>query len=160
MKIALIYYSLTGNVNYVVNILKDLINCDIYEVEYDGYPKKGLKKFFCCGKSACLEEIVDIKCNCNIDKYDHIVLAFPIWASNITPPIRSFIEMNKNKLTNKTVSVIISYSGGGDKKVIEKLKNCLKVNGFQHIMFLKNPKTNNEYENIEEFSDKLIKEID
>lgn len=147
MKIALIYYSLTGNTEYIAKKIGDKICVDFYKIKVvSEYPKKGFRKFLYCGKSAVFEENVKVECDCDVNKYDYIILGTPIWASNITPPLRSFINKNIYKFNNKRISVFLSFSGGGDKRAIKKLKECLKVNSFEHELILKNKDNNKEIE--------------
>ena len=156
MNVLIVYYSLTGDTEYIVQEIEKKIKCDLFKIELvNEYPKKGFKKFFFCGKSACLEDLVEFKNGCNLDKYDEVILANPIWASNITPPLRSFIIKNRNKLKDKKISIVLSYSGGGDKKVIEKFRECLDVSCFQQVLVLKNSRKSNIDKQIEEFCYKL-----
>ena len=48
--------------------------------------------------------------------YERVILGFPVWAGNVTPPIRSFIAENRNRLRNMTVSV--TYEKDSDVSTI------------------------------------------
>ena len=59
------------------------------------YPRKGALKFLVGGKSACLAETPKLRpYEFNADDYARIIFGFPVWAGNVTPPIRTFIEEN------------------------------------------------------------------
>ena len=73
-------------------------------------------------------------------KYDFIILGTPVWASNFTPPIRTFIVDNKDKLKNKKIAIFICYSGGGAEKVVSKLKEILEIENFEAELILIDPK--------------------
>lgn len=158
MKIALIYYSLTGNTEYIAKKISNKISVDLYKIQVvSEYPKNGFKKFLYCGKSAVFEENILIKCDCDLDKYNYIILGTPIWASNITPTLRSFINKNFNSFNNKRISVFLSFSGGGEKRTLNKLKECLKVDSFEHELILKSDVNNDN--KIEEFIKSICESI-
>ena len=92
------------------------------------------------------------------DKEQENILKHFIGTSNITLPLRSFIERNKNKLKDKKISIVLTYSGGGDVKTIKKLKECLKVDSFQQILVLKNRKNSNIDKILENFCNNLRKD--
>ena len=139
MKMALIYYSLTGNTEYVAKEISKRLNVDVFKINLKkDFPKKGFKKYFICGKSASLEEDVIFECKCDLEKYDSIIFGTPIWASNISSPLRSYINYNIEKIKNKKIYVYLCYMGGGESKALNKLSDCLKGNTFQHLV-LRNP---------------------
>ena len=137
-----VYYSMTGNVHYVAGILKEKMNIDLLRIEpVKEYPDKGFKKFFWGGKSAVMKETPNlVKYQFDSNKYDEIIIGTPVWASNITPPIRTFINENKDSLKNKKISVVISNSGGNAIKVIDKLKKELGIDKFNSELILIDPK--------------------
>ena len=45
--------------------------------------------------------------------YDEIIIVFPVWAGNITPPIRTFVADNLEKLKGKKISAFACQSGEG-----------------------------------------------
>jgi flavodoxin len=156
MKTIIVYYSLTGNTEYVSNIIKDKLKTDILKLEpIKKYHDKGFTKFLFGGKSAVMKEEPSLKeYNFNGDKYDNVILALPVWASCITPPIRTFIKENRESLKDKSISIVICYSGGGADKVIDKTKEFLEIDSFKHELILIDPK-----DKPNEGNDKLIEEF-
>ena len=155
-----VYYSMTGNVHYIAGILKEKMNIDLLRIEpVKEYPDKGFKKFFWGGKSAVMKETPTlIKYKFDSNKYDEIILGTPVWANNITPPIRTFIKENKDKLKDKKISVVISNSGGNAIKVIDKLKNELGIDTINSELILIDPKDKQNEDNnlkIENFIKKI-----
>ena len=141
MKKIFVYYSLTGNLDYVASILKKEKDIDILKLEpVKEYPNSGFKKFLWGGKSAVMKEKPQlVKYDFN-DNYDEIIIGTPIWAGTFTPPIRTFIMENKNKLNNKKISIILTCSGGNAIKALKELKSELGIEKFNNELTLIDPK--------------------
>ena len=152
MKCAIVYYSMSGNTEYVANIISNKINGELIKIiPKKEYPNKGIIKFIWGGKSAIMGETPELeKYDFNADKYNCIIFGTPVWASSFTPPIRTFIKENKDKLKNKKIAVFTCYSGGGAQNAIEKIKQYLEIDSFKAELMLIDPKNkeSNEIENV------------
>ena len=160
MKKAIVYYSMSGNTDYVAKKISEKIESDLIRIiPKKAYPSKGFIKFMWGGKSAIMGETPKLEeYNFNAENYDEIIIGTPVWASSFTPPIRTFIKENKEKLTDKKFSIFICYSGGGADKAIEKLKSYLEINNFKAEIILRDPleKKNDETDKqIEEFCNRI-----
>ena len=114
MKTAIVYYSHTGNTAFAAEKIKELLNADIIRIEpVKAYPDKGFKMFLFGGKSAMMSETPKLApYSFNAEDHDTVFIGMPIWASRITPPMRTFIKENKTALTNKKIRVFACCSGG------------------------------------------------
>lgn len=162
MKKAIVYYSMSGNTDYVAKYISEKIGAELIKIEpKKEYPNKGIRKFLWGGKSAVMAETPALEqYEFDSDKYDCIIFGTPVWASSFTPPIRTFIKENKEKLNDKKLAVYICYMGGGANKAIEKLKQFLEINEFNAELILIDPKDKKSSEKdkkIEEFCEKLNK---
>lgn len=160
MKTAIVYYSMSGNTEYVAKTLSEKLNADLIRIFPEKtYPDKGFKKFLWGGKSAVMGETPRLMpYEFNAENYDRIIFGTPVWASSFTPPIRSFIAENKEKIKNKQFGAFLCFSGGGGEKALSKLKEFLCVSDFISTMILTDPKDNQKAENetkISEFCEKL-----
>lgn len=160
MKKAIVYYSMSGNTDYVAKYISDKIDTDLIKIEpKKEYPNKGIKKFLWGGKSAVMGETPALEqYEFDSDKYDCIIFGTPVWASSFTPPIRTFIKENKEKLNGKKIAVFICYMGGGADKAIEKLKQCLEISEFADELVLIDPRDKQSDEKdkqIDEFCGKI-----
>lgn len=160
MKKAIVYYSMSGNTDYVAKYISDKIDADLIKIEpKKEYPNKGIKKFLWGGKSAVMGETPALEqYEFNSEKCDCIILETPVWASSFTPPIRTFIKENKEKLKGKKLAAFICYMGGGADKAEEKLKQCLEISNFAAELILIDPKDKKSDEKdkqIEEFCEKI-----
>ena len=159
-RIAIIYYSMSGNTEYVAKIISEKIEADLIKiVPKKAYPDSGFRKFIWGGKSAVMGETPKLEeYEFDSKKYDYIIFGTPVWASSFVPPIRTFIKENKEKLNDKKFAVFVCYSGGGAEKAIEKLKTYLEIDSFKAELVLIDPKEKQTDENInkiEEFCKKI-----
>lgn len=160
MKTAVVYYSMSGNTKMIAEMIGKGLSADIIEiVPQKAYPDKGMKKFLWGGKAAVMGDMPALEpYSFDADQYDTIIFGSPVWASNISPPIRSFVKMNKEKLDTKQFGLFLCFSGGGADKAVLKLKNLLNMVDFKAELILVDPKEkpSSEYENtVHRFCEKL-----
>lgn len=160
MKKAIVYYSMSGNTEYVAKYISEKMDADLIKIEpKKEYPNKGIKKFLWGGKSAVMGETPALeKYEFDSNKYDYIIFGTPVWASSFTPPIRTFIKENREKLKGKKVATFICYMGGGADKAIEKLKEYLEIKEFDAELILIDPKdkvSDEKNKKIDEFCQKI-----
>ncbi|MCR5807988.1 MAG: flavodoxin [Clostridiales bacterium] len=132
MRTAIVYYSLTGNVDNAAEKIAARLGADIIRIAPEKeFPDKGFKKFFWGGKSAVMrEEPKLLPCSFDAANYDRVILGTPVWASNITPPMRTFVKAHAEELKEKSLAVFFCFSGGGADKACEKLKKLIGVENF------------------------------
>lgn len=138
MKKIFIYFSLTGNGDYVANYYKE----KGYEIRKvitkSKYPKKMFPLMMIGGFKAATkhkDKLVDF--DNNIDDYDEIVIGSPIWFDRLSCPTNTVLS--KLNLSNKSVTFVL-YSGSGTSGVATKLIEE-KYKGAK-IINLKEPKNN------------------
>ena len=160
MKTAVVFYSMNGNTKQTAEKIAEKISADLIELKPEKtYPDKGFKKFFWGGKSAVMGEKPKLlPYEFDSEKYDRVVFGSPVWASNVTPPLRTFIEENRESLKNKSLAVFMCMSGSGGEKAISKLRAFLDIAKFESELILVDPKDKPSEENdkkISEFCGKL-----
>jgi flavodoxin len=159
MSAIIVYYSLEGNSDYAAQKIASRIEADTLRLEPEKeYPKGGLKKFIYGGKSAVMSETPKLMpYEFNADAYDWIIFGFPVWASNIAPPLRTFIK--ENNLKGKHFAAFACMSGGGADKAFIKLEKALGIDSLEEELVLIDPKTRPSSKNaigIEDFCDELM----
>jgi len=129
-KILIVYYSLTGNTQFIAETLRDTIEADILELK----PIKELKansgtRFMWGGYQSTMKKKPELmEFDINPLEYDLLILGTPVWAWNISPPMRSFLS--KFDLTGKKVALWMCHAGDGVKameRFREALKNPMKI---------------------------------
>lgn len=165
MKTAIVYYSMSGNTKYaadkIFNELKSSGEVDVIRIEPEkSYPDKGAKKFLWGGKSAVMGESPKLSYyEFDCDKYDRIIIGFPVWASTFAPPIRTFIKENPC-VGQKKIAIFTCFSGGGADKAIAKLKKFIGVQKTEAELILTDPKDifkEEDLEKIKAFCSSLAK---
>lgn len=161
MSAIIVYYSLNGNSEAVANRLaKELGAATLRLKPEKPYPEKGFAKFFFGGGSAVMKEKRALKpYEFDADAYDTIVFGFPVWAGRVTPPIHTFIEEQREKLTGKRFAAFVCESGAGGEKVLESLRGELNTDAFAAEMILRDPKTKPSEENeakIRDFCERML----
>lgn len=106
---AIIYYSLSGHTKREVI---SRYEGDFYQVKGTiKIPKRYLFQLAYLGMFASLNrdlhyESIDI----DLEKYDELVFATPVWAFNISPFIKKFLKDHPVK--NKQVTLVLTHAGG------------------------------------------------
>lgn len=158
MKTAIVYYSMSGNTKYTAKKIaagiKTSGEVDIIRIEpKKAYPDKGAKKFLWGGKSAVMGETPALQpYEFNIEEYDRIILGTPVWASTFAPPLRTFINENRN-IKEKKIAVFTCFSGGGADKAIDKMKKYIGIEKFEAELILTDPKDNIKAEDDERIAE-------
>lgn len=140
MSTLIVYYSLNGNTDYAAGLLGEKLGADTLRLEpVKAFPDKGFKKFIYGGKSALMAETPElVPYEFDAEKYDRIVIGFPVWAANVAPPIRTFVK--ENDLRGKKVAAFACQSGNGAEKAFVKLAAAIGIPEVAPTMVLVDPK--------------------
>ncbi len=146
MRTAVVYYSMSGNTASAAKKVAEGAGADLIEIKPEkAFPDKGFKKFLWGGKSAVMAETPKlIPYSFNPEQYDRIVIGFPVWASNVAPPIRTFAAENKEALRGKEIAAFACQGGSGAEKAFKKLLDCLGGDAFAATMILNDPGSQTE----------------
>ena len=147
-----------GNTEYAADKIAELTGAELLRIApKKAYPVKGPLKFVWGGKSAVMAETPELeKYDFNGTDYDRVIIGFPVWASNIAPPIRTFVK--DNDMSGKHIAAFACEAGNGGEKALGKLKEALGIKALDAEMVLIDPKEKPTEENerkITEFCEKL-----
>ena len=142
MKTAIVYYSMSGNTKMIAEMISKELSSDMIElIPEKAYPDKGMRKFLWGGFAAVMSEKPKLyPYSFDAELYDLILIGSPVWASNVAPPIRTFVEETRHALKEKQFGVFLCYAGGGADKALEKLKKLLNIDRFVSELVLIDPK--------------------
>lgn len=165
MKTLVVYYSMGGNTKYAAEKIALASGADVLRIEpVKAYPDKGFRKFIWGGKSAVMAETPALlSYEFDSEKYGAVVFGFPVWASNVAPPIRTFVKDNKDALKDKQISAFACEGGSGAEKALSKLAAAIGIENYAHTAVLIDPKDRPSGENdekIKAFSSALMGEND
>ncbi|MCK4308423.1 MAG: hypothetical protein KAW42_00390 [Candidatus Atribacteria bacterium] len=126
MKILVVFYSRSGKTKKVAETISNILKCDIEEI-FDTKNRKGILGFLSVGTDANLRRLTAIKeIKNNPSLYDLVIIGTPIWSSNISTPIRTYLSLYKEDF--KKVAFFCSHLGWETKKVFKDMENlCQKT---------------------------------
>lgn len=160
MKTIIVYYSMEENTDFAAKKIAEKTGADLLRLfPKKAYPDKGFRKFAWGGTCAVMSLTPPLeKYRFKADDYERIIIAFPVWASNMAPPLRTFIK--ENDLYGKRISAVACQSGSGAEKAFEKLKSALGIGELESELILIDPKAKPAEENeikIKSFCEELEK---
>ena len=97
MKALIVFYSRTGMTRKAADTLSKILKADVEEI-FDKQNRKGLFGYLRSGREAALRIPAWIdKPKTDASLYDTIIIGTPVWAGNMSSPIRAYIEENLAK---------------------------------------------------------------
>jgi len=131
MKIAVIYYSFSGNTHNAVLFLRQNLEKREHQVcllRLKPYNEES--SFFKQCREAFLKKEPELKgAEYDLKEYGFVVFAAPVWAFTIAPALRSYLK-KAGGLKNKKAGFILTYgSGAGVNKTKKELKQILNNKG-------------------------------
>lgn len=139
-KTLIAYYSYTNNVKRIVTELRSQIDADVVEIEP---AEKGLDyaaNNYALG-TALLNAIrnnpgdassypaidaVDL----DMDEYDTVIIACPLWWSQMAAPFQTFLFHYGPRMTGKSIGVIVSSASSGISGVVADAKRLIPDGKF------------------------------
>lgn len=140
MKTIIVYYSMGGNTEYAAQKVAEELGADLLRIEpKKAYPDSGFRKFLWGGKSAVMAETPELEpYEFDGTAYERVILGFPVWAGNVTPPIRTFLK--ENDLSGKSLAAFACQSGAGAEKAFGKLLAAVGADKLEAELILIDPK--------------------
>ena len=140
MKTIIVYYSMGGNTEYAAQKVAEELGADLLRIEpKKAYPDSGFRKFLWGGKSAVMAETPELEpYEFDGTDYERVILGFPVWAGNVTPPIRTFLK--ENDLSGKSLAAFACQSGAGAEKAFGKLLAAVGADKLEAELILIDPK--------------------
>ena len=121
-KTLLVYYSRSGKAEIIAKDLQNKIGCDMDKIEYAG---KKRVSFIGAIIETFKQSTVKIKgAEHNPGDYEKIIIITPIWASNMTTPIRSYITEHKGNI--KSYSLIATCGSGGLETAVKSASDIIQ----------------------------------
>ncbi|MDD4200529.1 MAG: flavodoxin [Eubacteriales bacterium] len=132
MNILIVYFSLEGNTDYAAGKIAEAVGGDTLRLfTKKAYIDQGFSRFVWGGKSAVMAEKPELEpYDVDLGAYEMIVLGFPVWAFTFAPPLRTFIEENRNILNKKPLAAFACQSGMGAERSFAELKKCIGIADF------------------------------
>lgn len=153
MKTLIVYYSLEGNTAYAAERIAAELGAELLCLKpVKAYPTGKIRKYIWGGKSAVMSETPQLQpYEYDGGAYDRIVFGFPVWASTIAPPLRTFIR--SQDLKGKRIAAFACQTAAGADKAFLKLKGELGLDALEAELTLLDPKTKPNPENEQKIRD-------
>lgn len=117
------YYSYTNNVHSIVTALRSQIEADVIRIEP---AEKGLD-YAANNYAIGSAQVAAIRANpdnadsypaidpvtVNLDEYDTVIVAAPLWWSNMAAPLQTFLFHYGNEMAGKNIGLIVSSASSG-----------------------------------------------
>lgn len=146
-KIGVVYFSLEGNTEYVVQRIKEVLQAGGANLEEDVTILKlepvqpystGKGKFLKGGVAAMAGSKPQLKpYRFDPKEYDVLILASPVWAGTIAPPLRTFLLANK--LKGQKVGLALCSTSGRVDHCFKKFDKYLRKTEVVSMLSLIDP---------------------
>jgi len=158
MKILVVFYSRSGKTKKVAGKISRLLNCEIEEI-IDMKNRKGIPGFLSAGSDANLRRLTVIKeIKNNPSLYDLVIIGTPIWSSNISTPIRTYLSLYKEDF--KKVAFFCTRLGSDSNKVFTDMKNLSQKTPLALLELTSREVAKDQYiQKVKEFTKNLKEEI-
>ena len=157
-KILVVFYSRSGNTKKVAKSVSDILKCDIEEI-FDTKNRKGVFGFLSAGSDARNNRDIKIKeIKINPSLYDLVIIGTPVWAGNISAPIRTYISKNKDNF--KKVAFFCTHLSPEVMKIFKDMETVCQKTPLSLLEVTSREVKKNQYiQKVEEFIENLNKEI-
>lgn len=134
MKSLVVYYSRTGNTKKVGDEIAKLLEAEIEEISAAS-KYKGVIGYMKAGKEGMKKVLADItQTTKDPSEYDIVVIGTPVWAWNISSPVRAYLHKHKGAIKN--VAVFATQGGSGAEKAIAEVEKILEKKAKSSIQLL------------------------
>ncbi|MEA2036667.1 MAG: flavodoxin [Nanoarchaeota archaeon] len=126
MKCLVVYYSRTGVTKEVGDKIANSLGCDVEEVK-SAKNRKGVIGYLLSGKEAMKKTPANIeKVKKDSASYDMVIVGTPVWAWNMSSPIRMYLRVNKDRI--KKVAFFCTQGGSGAEKTFLEMGKIIGSN--------------------------------
>lgn len=145
------FFSASGNTKRVAEKISSAISADVFEmVPVNKYTDKDLDWNDEKSRSSLENNDRSIRPKItkkvdNIDKYDTIILGYPIWWGKAPNIVDTFI--NENDLSNKKIYVFVTSGGSGAQSSFDDLSRRYSNLNFVSTRRFDGNETHEEYQN-------------
>jgi flavodoxin len=134
MKTLLVFYSRTGNTRKVAKEIANSINADVEEL-IDMENRKGPLGLLKSGRDAMKKRKTRIQQTIkDPSSYDLVIFGSPIWGSNLSTPVRTYIDDNKKLF--KQIALFCTAAGGSKRYTGKYLSDLEELTGQKAVAFL------------------------
>ena len=165
-KTLIAYYSFSGNTRTIVGDLRSQIDADVLEVEPAEEGIDYAANGYAIGSAliAAIRENPDdpdsypaIRTTIdNLDDYDTIIVATPLWWSNMAAPMQTFLFSYGRQMAGKNIGLIVSSASSGISGVVADAERLIPDGNFlEPSLWIRSSQTSNCHSMISEWLDEI-----
>jgi menaquinone-dependent protoporphyrinogen IX oxidase len=152
MKTLVAFFSRTGTNRKIAEAVARALGADLDEI-IDLKKRSGAFGLLWAGKAARSHDTTEITSKLDPGEYDAVVLGSPIWAGNLTPALRTYL--NKHDLKGKKVAFFFVCAINDPSCVAEELKTIVPCADIDSTLSLPTSEVKNE-----QFDEKVRKFVE
>jgi len=151
MKSLVAYYSRTGTTKTVAEAIVDALSADVEPIIADT-EGKGMGRL-------AMQAVFNVHAKIgqttkDASSYDVVIVGTPVWASKMSPPVRTYLAKNKSKF--KSVAFFCTYGGRGSEKVLKSMESFCGKTALGMLDILEQDVKSGEYvEKVKRFATDL-----
>lgn len=120
MKALVVYYSRTGHTKTVAEAIADMLSCDKEKI-VDTQNRSGPIGFLRSGFQARRKSLIKINpIEKDVSQYDLVIVGTPVWAGNVSSPVRTFLHKYKDQL--KDIAFFSTHGGDEPQKEFSEME--------------------------------------
>lgn len=134
MKALVVYYSRTGNTRKVAHFVASKLGAEFEEI-VDTKKRLGFFGYVSAGMDAMLHRETPIgPVQKDPAKYDLVVIGSPIWAWNVSAPVRTYLSQYGRRA--KRIAFFLTMGGQGEAKVFDEMQVLAGKRPIEQIAIL------------------------
>ena len=133
MKTLIAYYSRSGSTRKVAEALSKALKCDTEEI-IDTVNRTGILGYLRSGYGAARKRLTVLeKQKHDQSSYDLVIAGTPVWASNVSVPVRTYLAENRGRF--KAIAFFCSAGGSAGKSFASMEEICgLRPKGVLEVI--------------------------
>ena len=116
-----VFFSRSGTTKKLAEAVSIVMRCDIDEI-HEQSPRTGILGFLRSGREAAREQIVAIESLKNPAEYDIVIAGTPVWAGNLSSPVRSYLHNHRNSIKK---AAFFCTCGSDEGKAFQSMQKAL-----------------------------------
>jgi flavodoxin len=156
MKTLVVYYSRTGTTRQVGEEIAKGLKAETEEI-IDTVDRSGAKGWMISGKAGMKRELTKLKrMKTNPADFDLVVVGTPIWAWNMSAPVRTYLTAFKGKF--KRVAFFCTMGSQGAENAFKEMNEVISVEPTTTLALTTKEVTKNNYtEKVKAFIESIKK---
>lgn len=144
MKTLVVYYSRTGTTSKIGEIIAGKLGADKEEIK-DTVNRSGAVGYVYAGRDAMRRNLTKLeKTILNPADYDLVVVGTPIWAWNVSTPVRTYLT--EHKIDFKKIAFFCTMTGNGDINAFKEMSEVVDKQPVDVVAFTTKEVVDSAYE--------------